>query len=225
MIEAAQHGVPTIGYRSSGGLSDSIVDGVTGMLVDDVDDLVDGLQRLLTDHVLRSNSAPRPRCVALNSRGSRAPRRCRSCSLPYRRADGSAAWYNCDDEQSSSSKSCTARIWTRATRMTSTGCRRSTGRRSGSTTHRWTAMQWRPSSPRSSRPSRLALGGQESRDRRGSGLAALHRDRYPSGPYLGVPATNRRVAITQFTLYRVEDGLFADVWDLADMAAIPGQLS
>ncbi|MEH3141053.1 MAG: glycosyltransferase family 4 protein [Mycobacterium kyogaense] len=53
VIEAAQHSVPTIGYRSSGGLSDSIVDGVTGMLVDDVDDLVDGLQRLLTDHVLR----------------------------------------------------------------------------------------------------------------------------------------------------------------------------
>ncbi|MBX7449211.1 glycosyltransferase family 4 protein [Mycolicibacterium sp. 3033] len=53
VIEAAQHGVPTIGYRSSGGLSDSIVDGVTGVLVDDVDDLVDGLHRLLIDHVLR----------------------------------------------------------------------------------------------------------------------------------------------------------------------------
>ncbi len=53
VIEAAQHGVPTIGYRSSGGLSDSIVDGVTGVLVDDVDDLVAGLHRLLTDHVLR----------------------------------------------------------------------------------------------------------------------------------------------------------------------------
>ena len=35
VIEAAQHGVPTIGYRSSGGLTDSIVDGVTGLLVDD----------------------------------------------------------------------------------------------------------------------------------------------------------------------------------------------
>lgn len=53
VIEAALHGVPTIGYRSSGGLSDSIVDGVTGVLVDDVDGLVDGLHRLLTDHVLR----------------------------------------------------------------------------------------------------------------------------------------------------------------------------
>ncbi|TRW87892.1 glycosyltransferase family 4 protein [Mycolicibacterium sp. 018/SC-01/001] len=53
VIEAAQHGVPTIGYRSSGGLTDSIVDGVTGVLVDDVDSLADGLHRLLTDHVLR----------------------------------------------------------------------------------------------------------------------------------------------------------------------------
>jgi glycosyltransferase involved in cell wall biosynthesis len=53
VIEAAQHGVPTIGYRSSGGLTDSIVDGVTGLLVDDPDGLVDGLERLLTDGVLR----------------------------------------------------------------------------------------------------------------------------------------------------------------------------
>ena len=53
VIEAAQHGVPTIGYRSSGGLSDSIVDGVTGVLVDDSAGLVDGIHRLLTDRVLR----------------------------------------------------------------------------------------------------------------------------------------------------------------------------
>ena len=53
VVEAAQHGVPTIGYRSSGGLSDSVVDGVTGILVDDAEDLVDGLHRLLTDPVLR----------------------------------------------------------------------------------------------------------------------------------------------------------------------------
>ncbi len=53
VTEAAQHGVPTIGYRSSGGLTDSIVDGVTGLLVDDHDELVDELERLLTDPVLR----------------------------------------------------------------------------------------------------------------------------------------------------------------------------
>jgi len=53
VTEAAQHGVPTIGYRSSGGLTDSIVDGVTGLLVDDHAGLVDELEGLLTDHVLR----------------------------------------------------------------------------------------------------------------------------------------------------------------------------
>jgi glycosyltransferase involved in cell wall biosynthesis len=53
VIEAAQHRVPTIGYRSSGGLSDSIVDGVTGMLVDTRTELVDRLDRLLSDPVLR----------------------------------------------------------------------------------------------------------------------------------------------------------------------------
>ena len=53
VTEAAQHGVPTIGYRSSGGLTDSIVDGVTGLLVDDHDEMVVGLERLLSDPVLR----------------------------------------------------------------------------------------------------------------------------------------------------------------------------
>lgn len=53
VIEAAQHGVPTIGYRASGGLTDSVVDGVTGLLVDDHAQLVDGLARLLDDRVLR----------------------------------------------------------------------------------------------------------------------------------------------------------------------------
>lgn len=53
VVEAAQHAVPTIGYRSSGGLTDSIVDGVTGVLVDDSEDLVDALEQLLRDPVLR----------------------------------------------------------------------------------------------------------------------------------------------------------------------------
>ncbi len=54
VIEAAQHGVPTLGYRSSGGLTDSVVDGVTGMLVDEPGELVECLERLLSDHVLRT---------------------------------------------------------------------------------------------------------------------------------------------------------------------------
>jgi glycosyltransferase involved in cell wall biosynthesis len=53
VTEAAQHAVPTIGYRSSGGLTDSIVDGVTGLLVDDKDELVMRLEQLLGDDVLR----------------------------------------------------------------------------------------------------------------------------------------------------------------------------
>jgi len=53
VTEAAQHGVPTIGYRSSGGLTDSVIDGVTGVLVDDRDQLVDRLHELLTDALLR----------------------------------------------------------------------------------------------------------------------------------------------------------------------------
>src|SRR4029079_2755299 len=49
VIEAAQHGVPTIGYRGSRGLTDSIVDGVTGMLVDDVPHLTEAVGELLGD--------------------------------------------------------------------------------------------------------------------------------------------------------------------------------
>jgi glycosyltransferase involved in cell wall biosynthesis len=53
VTDAAQHGVPTIGYRSSGGLTDSIIDGVTGVLVDDRDELIARLEDLLTDPLLR----------------------------------------------------------------------------------------------------------------------------------------------------------------------------
>lgn len=41
----------------------------------------------------------------------------------------------------------------------------------------------------------------------------------------GVEATGRRVEIIEFTMYRVEDGKFADVWDLADMDASLTQIS
>ncbi|MGH8882062.1 MAG: glycosyltransferase family 4 protein, partial [Stackebrandtia sp.] len=49
VIEAAQHGVPTIGYRSSRGLTDSIIDGVTGVLVDDTAQLTVTAGELLSD--------------------------------------------------------------------------------------------------------------------------------------------------------------------------------
>ncbi|MCH9669494.1 MAG: glycosyltransferase family 4 protein [Actinomycetia bacterium] len=61
VIEAAQHGVPTIGYRHSGGLSDSIVDGVTGLLVDNYEGLVDALDRALSDRVLREQLGAKAR--------------------------------------------------------------------------------------------------------------------------------------------------------------------
>ncbi len=47
--EAGAHGVPTVGYRSSGGLGESVVDGVTGVLVDDLDELTAATAQLL-DH-------------------------------------------------------------------------------------------------------------------------------------------------------------------------------
>ncbi|KZS84508.1 glycosyltransferase family 4 protein [Mycobacterium persicum] len=53
VVEAAQHSVPTVGYRSSGGLSDSIIDGVTGILVDSHRELVDRLEQLLSEPILR----------------------------------------------------------------------------------------------------------------------------------------------------------------------------
>lgn len=53
VVEAGQHAVPTIGYRTSGGLSDSIIDGVTGVLVDNRAELVDRLEQLLSEEVLR----------------------------------------------------------------------------------------------------------------------------------------------------------------------------
>ncbi len=61
VIEAAQHGVPTIGYRYSGGLTDSVIDGVTGVLVDDHGELVDRLERLLTDQTLRDELGAKAR--------------------------------------------------------------------------------------------------------------------------------------------------------------------
>lgn len=49
VIEAAQHGVPTIGYRSSVGLAESIDDGLTGLLVDGVDELLSATRKLIED--------------------------------------------------------------------------------------------------------------------------------------------------------------------------------
>ena len=44
------------------------------------------------------------------------------------------------------------------------------------------------------------------------------------GAFQGIEATGRRVTISEFTLYRVEDGKFAEVWDLANMDAVMRQI-
>ncbi|MFB7876906.1 glycosyltransferase family 4 protein [Nocardia sp. NPDC056064] len=64
VIEAAQHGVPTIGYRSSRGLTDSIVDGVTGLLVDDAPALALAAADLLADPETRQVMGEKARARA-----------------------------------------------------------------------------------------------------------------------------------------------------------------
>lgn len=49
VVEAASHGVPAIGYRDAGGVSESIEDGETGVLVDDLEGMVGSVDALLRD--------------------------------------------------------------------------------------------------------------------------------------------------------------------------------
>ena len=51
--EAAQHGVPTVGYHHAVGLRDSIDDGETGLLVDDLPAMTAAADRLLDETDLR----------------------------------------------------------------------------------------------------------------------------------------------------------------------------
>jgi hypothetical protein len=51
--EAGGHGVPTVGYRAAGGLRESVIDGVTGELVDDLDEMTAAVDRLLADPARR----------------------------------------------------------------------------------------------------------------------------------------------------------------------------
>ncbi len=54
VVEAASHRVPTVAHHGAGGLSESIVDGVTGVLVEDLDGLTAATARLLDDAELRT---------------------------------------------------------------------------------------------------------------------------------------------------------------------------
>ena len=53
VVDAASHGVPTVAYHGAGGLSESIEDGITGLLVNDLDAMVGAVSRLLSDQLLR----------------------------------------------------------------------------------------------------------------------------------------------------------------------------
>ena len=49
VVEAAAQGTPTIAYRSAGGVTESVVDGVTGLLVDSTSEMVEATAALLRD--------------------------------------------------------------------------------------------------------------------------------------------------------------------------------
>ena len=51
--EAAGHGVPTVAYRSAGGPTESVHDGVSGVLVDSADEFSAAITELLRDAALR----------------------------------------------------------------------------------------------------------------------------------------------------------------------------
>ena len=53
IVEAGRAGTPSLAYASAGGVTESILDGVTGALAQDEDDLVVQLERLLGNDVLR----------------------------------------------------------------------------------------------------------------------------------------------------------------------------
>ncbi|MFQ6172591.1 glycosyltransferase family 4 protein [Oryzobacter sp. R7] len=65
VTEAAVQGTPTIGYRSSGGLTESVVDGGTGWLVDDLDGLVAQVDAVLSGRVDLAGTSRRARGRAL----------------------------------------------------------------------------------------------------------------------------------------------------------------
>ena len=53
IMEAAARGVPTIAYAAAGGVTESVLDGETGLLVADYPELLEQTRRLLADHEAR----------------------------------------------------------------------------------------------------------------------------------------------------------------------------
>ncbi|GAA3615729.1 glycosyltransferase family 4 protein [Marihabitans asiaticum] len=64
VVDAATHGVPTVAYHGTGGLEDSIVDGTTGVLVEDFDAMVDAVDTLLTERETREQLGEAARAYA-----------------------------------------------------------------------------------------------------------------------------------------------------------------
>ena len=64
VIDAAAHGVPSIAYRDAGGLSESIIHGRTGLLVDGKQDLIDATRALLNDQPARESLGQAARSIA-----------------------------------------------------------------------------------------------------------------------------------------------------------------
>jgi hypothetical protein len=64
VVEGAAHGTPTVAFRSAGGPTESVRDGETGLLVDDVAGFGAALRRLLTDAPLRDGTARAARAHA-----------------------------------------------------------------------------------------------------------------------------------------------------------------
>ena len=55
VTEAAAHGVPSVAYRSAGGVTESIIEGESGLLIDGgQEEFTAGLRRVLADEELRA---------------------------------------------------------------------------------------------------------------------------------------------------------------------------
>jgi len=65
IIEAGLHGTPTVAFRDAGGTQESIHDQETGLLADDEDELLEGLNRLLADVDYREKLGDNARVNAL----------------------------------------------------------------------------------------------------------------------------------------------------------------
>ena len=63
-MEAAHVGVPSVAYLDAGGVRESILDGVTGLLASDQDDLVGKVRSLLADAELRTDLGHKARIRA-----------------------------------------------------------------------------------------------------------------------------------------------------------------